>query len=126
MFIASCPCILDMERLTYVCATCEEHFTRRYSTTRHNHTIQNGRGEFVGLIEYLVGRSSGRYRASHPFWRNKVQSDRFGSATVADYVGDTFGTTATGIMKLMLLQIPKEKRMTERLCKGRCSLIRLP
>ncbi|MGB6591837.1 MAG: hypothetical protein WBE68_10060 [Candidatus Nitrosopolaris sp.] len=77
---------------TNICATCSEHFTRRYSATRHNLTIHNGRGEIVRLIEYLVGRSSGRYRASHPFWykRNRVQSRKFGSLTVADSVGDVF------------------------------------
>ena len=55
-------------------------------------TIHNGRGEIVRLIEYLVGRSSGRYLASHPFWykRNKVQSCKFGSVTLADSVGDVF------------------------------------
>jgi hypothetical protein len=41
-----------------------------------------------------VGRASGQYMASHPFWykRNErsVQSHKFGSATVADTVGDTF------------------------------------
>jgi hypothetical protein len=75
-----------------VCATCSEHFTRRYSATRHNLTIHNGRGEIVRLLEYLVGRSSGRYRASHPFWykRNKAQSSKLGAATIADSIGDTF------------------------------------
>ena len=62
------------------------------SATRHNLTIHNGRGEIVRLIEYLVGRSSGRYRTSHPFWyrRNNVQSRKFGSVRVADSVGDGF------------------------------------
>jgi hypothetical protein len=80
-----------MGRLTYVCATCEEHFTRRYSATRHNLTIHNNRGEIVSLLEYLVGRSSRRYHASHPFWyrrRRGKGSHRFGHAsTVADSVG---------------------------------------
>jgi hypothetical protein len=57
-----------MGRLTYVCATCSEHFTRKYSGTRHNLTIHNGRGEIVRLLEYLLGRSSGQYMPSHPFW----------------------------------------------------------
>jgi hypothetical protein len=83
-----------MGRLTYVCATCEEHFTRRYSATRHNLTIHNNRGEIVSLLEYLVGRSSRRYHASHPFWfRRPCQNGihRFGHATtVGDSLGDTF------------------------------------
>ena len=83
--------ILDMGRATYVCTTCEEHFTRRYSATRHNLTIHNGRGEIVPLLEYLVGRSSGRYHASHPSWyrgsENRVH--KFGHATTADSMAES-------------------------------------
>ena len=83
-----------MGRLTYVCATCEEHFTRRYSATRHNLTIHNNRGEIVSLLEYLVGRSSRRYHASHPLWYRRPRqkgTHRFEHATtVADSVGGTF------------------------------------
>jgi hypothetical protein len=83
-----------MGRLTYVCTTCEEHFTRRYSATRHNLTIHNNRVEIVSLLEYLVGRSSGRYRADHPFWyhrRSDKRIHRYGDVTtVADSMGDTF------------------------------------
>jgi hypothetical protein len=83
-----------MGRATYVCATCAEHFTRRYSATRHNLTIHNGRGEIVPLLEYLVGRSSGRYHASHPSWyrgsENRVHKFGHASTAVADSVGDTF------------------------------------
>jgi hypothetical protein len=82
-----------MGRLTYVCATCEEHFTRRYSASRHNLTIHGNRGEIVSLLEYLVGRSSRRYHASHPFWyrrRREKGIRRFGHATtVADSVRET-------------------------------------
>jgi hypothetical protein len=77
-----------------VCATCEEHFTRKTSATRHNLTIHNNRGEIVSLLEYLVGRSSRRYHASHPFWyrrRREKGIHRFGHATTAaESVGDTF------------------------------------
>jgi hypothetical protein len=83
-----------MGRLTYVCVTCEEHFTRKTSATRHNLTIHNNRGEIVSLLEYLVGRSSRRYHASHPFWyrrRREKGTGRFGHATtVADSLGDIF------------------------------------
>ena len=89
--------ILDMGRVTYVCATCEEHFTRRYSATRHNLTIHSGRGEIVPLLEYLVGRNSGRYRPSHPSLYRRGRGEKrihnFGHATttaVADSMGDTF------------------------------------
>ena len=85
--------ILDMGRVTHVCATCAEHFTRRYSATRHNLTIHDNRGEIVPLLEYIVGRSSGRYRASHPSWYRRTRSKekrihRFGHAISADSMGD--------------------------------------
>jgi hypothetical protein len=80
-----------------VCATCAEHFTRRYGATRHNLTIHNGRGEIVPLLEYLAGRNSGRYHASHPSWyrgrRGEKRIHNFGHATttaVANSMGDTF------------------------------------
>jgi hypothetical protein len=60
-----------MGRPTYVCATCSEHFTRRCSAKRHNFNIHAGRSEIVPFIEYMVGRSSGRYLASHPSWYRK-------------------------------------------------------
>jgi hypothetical protein len=60
-----------MGRPTYVCATCSEHFTRRYSGKRHNFNIHAGRSEIVPFIEYMAGRSSGKYIASHPSWYRK-------------------------------------------------------
>ena len=86
------PCILDMGRPTYVCATCSEHFTRKYSATRHNITIHGNRGEIVPLLDFLVGRSSGRYQASHPSWyrRSEKRIHKFGHATVTDSMGETF------------------------------------
>jgi hypothetical protein len=65
--------LIEMGRLTYVCATCSEHFTRKYSATRHNLTLHNGRGEIVRLLEYLAGRSSGQYMPSHPSWYRGTQ-----------------------------------------------------
>ena len=86
-----------MGRVTHVCATCAEHFTRRYSATRHNLTIHGGRGEIGPYLEYLVGRNSGRYHASHPSWYRRRRSKEkrihnFGhaNAAVADSMGDTF------------------------------------
>jgi hypothetical protein len=85
-----------MGRATYVCATCEEHFTRKYSAMRHNLTIHNGMGEIVTLLEYLVGRKSGRYRPSHPSLYRRRRGEKgipnFGHAqtAVADSMGDTF------------------------------------
>ena len=75
----SCPSILDMGRVTHVCATCAEHFTRKYSATRHNITVHGNRGEIVPLLEYLVGRYSGRIPASNPFWYSGRHSKKTAS-----------------------------------------------
>ncbi len=50
-----------MDRLTYVCTVCSEHFTRKYSAKRHNQNIDSGAAEIVRLIDYLAGRSSRQY-----------------------------------------------------------------
>jgi hypothetical protein len=60
-----------MSRPSYVCTVCSQHFTRKFSANRHNTNVHNGRSEIVPYIEYMVGRSSGRYLASHPSWYRK-------------------------------------------------------
>ena len=84
-----------MGRQNYVCTTCSEHFTRKYSAKRHNIAVhQNNGGEIVTLVEYIVGRKSGRYQATHPSWYRRGKEKRihnFGHVTTAaDSVGDTF------------------------------------
>ena len=91
---------IKLGRLTYVCATCSEHFTRKYSASRHNLNIHNGGAEIVRLIDYIVGRVSGRYLATHPSWyrreqkwqthSNHIYDNKFRPATVTDSSGDTF------------------------------------
>jgi hypothetical protein len=44
-----------MGRITWVCATCAQHFTRQYSANRHNANLHGGNGTIVRLLEYLVG-----------------------------------------------------------------------
>jgi hypothetical protein len=98
--IKSLSFLIEMGRLTYVCATCSEHFTRKYSATRHNLTLHNGKGEIVRLLEYLEGSLSGRYLPSHPSWYRRTQkwetstahnyNNEIGVAALADSVGDTF------------------------------------
>jgi hypothetical protein len=79
-----------MGRPSYVCATCSEHFTRKYSAKRHNQNIHNGAAEIVRLIDYLAGRSSGQYMPDNPFWyKHNNPYHNFGG-TVADSVGNTF------------------------------------
>jgi hypothetical protein len=81
-----------MGRPSHVCTTCSEHFTRRYSATRHNNNLHNGAAEIVRLIDYLAGRSSGQYLPTiHPSWYKRSNpSHNFGPATVADRMGNDF------------------------------------
>ena len=51
---------------SYVCVTCGQDFTRKYSAYWHNGNIHARTAEIVTFFEYLVGRSSGRYLASDP------------------------------------------------------------
>ena len=85
--------------LTYLSATCEEHFSKRFSATRHDLIIHNNRGEIVPLLEYLVRRSTGRYQVSHaryPWYRSRRNKRIHGfgptvtAVAVTDSVGDTF------------------------------------
>src|SRR5262249_40748612 len=86
-----------MRRPNYVCTTCSEHFTRKYSAKRHNITVHhNNGGEIVPLVEYLVRRNSGRYHANHPSWYPRGRTNekfihKFGQAMVADSTGDAPG-----------------------------------
>src|ERR1043166_943201 len=54
-----------MGRIKWVCATCTEHFTRKYSASRHNKNLHFGNGQIVTLLDYIVGRASGQYLPSH-------------------------------------------------------------
>ena len=86
---------MDMGRPNYVCTTCSEHFTRKHSAKRHNITVHhNNGGEIVPLVEYLVGRNSGKYQASHPsrHRRSEKSIHKFGRAIVAGSMGDAFRT----------------------------------
>jgi hypothetical protein len=55
-----------MGRITWVCATCAEHFTRKYSASRHNDNLHFGNGLIVTLLDYIVGRASHQYLPSDP------------------------------------------------------------
>jgi hypothetical protein len=70
--------MLEMSHPSYVCTVCSQQFTRKYSGHRHNFNIHGG-SEIVPIIEYMVGRSSGQFLASHPSWfrkRRQLQANR--------------------------------------------------
>jgi hypothetical protein len=55
-----------MKRINYVCTTCSQTFTRRSSGFRHNSHLHKGTAGIVHLIDYIVGRSSGKYLKCDP------------------------------------------------------------
>jgi hypothetical protein len=50
-----------MGRITWVCATRSEPFTRRYGANRHNNNLHGGKGTVVRLLDYIVGIATGRF-----------------------------------------------------------------
>ena len=55
-----------MGRITWICATCAQHFTRQYGANRHNANLHGGNGTIVRLLEYLVGRTNGQFLPNDP------------------------------------------------------------
>ena len=55
-----------MGRITWVCATCAQHFTREYGANRHNSNLHEGKGTVVRLLDYMVGRINGQFLPNDP------------------------------------------------------------
>jgi hypothetical protein len=55
-----------MGGITWVCATCAQHFTRAYGANRHNNNLHGGKGTLVRLLDYIVGRTNGRFAPNDP------------------------------------------------------------
>ena len=55
-----------MGRITWVCATCAQHFTRFYSANRHNENLHNGGGQVVRLLDYMIGAINGKFQPNDP------------------------------------------------------------
>jgi hypothetical protein len=64
---------------------------RRYSATRHNLTIHDNRGEIVPLLEYIVGRNSGRYLASDPSMYRMRRGNKRNRQLVTAFSADSMG-----------------------------------
>src|SRR5919199_4221344 len=70
-----------MGRITWVCATCSETFTRRYAANRHNNNLHGGKGTVVRLLDYIVGIANGGFLpkdANVRFRKKAKQSSFFG------------------------------------------------
>lgn len=55
-----------MRKVNYVCATCGQDFTRRYSANRHNNHFHFGNGIIVRFLEYVIGRINGQFLPPPP------------------------------------------------------------
>jgi hypothetical protein len=55
-----------MGRITWVCATCAQHFTREYGANRHNNNLHEGKGIVVRLLDYIIGRINGQFLPRDP------------------------------------------------------------
>ena len=65
-----------MGRITWVCTTCAEHFTRGYSADRHNNNLHEGKGTVVRLLDYIVGSINGQFLPKDPLsYRTKKGKD---------------------------------------------------
>jgi hypothetical protein len=65
-----------MGRITWVCATCAEHFTRAYGADRHNNNLHEGKGTVFRLLDYIVGRINGQFSPNDPLvYRRKKGKD---------------------------------------------------
>jgi hypothetical protein len=65
----------------YVCVTCAQDFTRKYSAYRHNRILHQERGKIVRTLEYVIGRVTGEYSSVDPivFRRKNRQGTAIGS-----------------------------------------------
>jgi hypothetical protein len=86
-----------MGRPSYVCTVCSEHFTRKYSGQRHNFNIHSGRSEIVPYVEYMVGRSSGRYLANHPSWYRKHKGSQWDHSYQSNFENRTVADTVSSL-----------------------------
>ena len=60
----------------YACGTCGANFNRRYNAKRHNKIIHTNKSEIVTFVEYLIGRSEGKYLPADPLsYRSKRRSN---------------------------------------------------
>jgi hypothetical protein len=111
-----------MSKVNYVCATCGQDFTRRYSANRHNNHFHFGNGIIVRFLEYIIGRTNGRFppplpannnnlstriirkwwhnndNSSSPFNSNNSLRDRNDGrfTTIPDQIGNVFGCETVG------------------------------
>jgi hypothetical protein len=68
-------------RTSWVCVTCEQHFTRRFSADRHNKALHAGKGFIARVGNNLVKSASVSPEGAHsPNRYNLLNSHRYNSS----------------------------------------------
>jgi hypothetical protein len=55
-----------MGRISWACASCAQHFTRRFTANKHNRNLHDGKGIIVRILDYIVGRTNGQFLPQDP------------------------------------------------------------
>ena len=82
-----------MPGANYVCTMCSQTFTRKWRGNVHNLNIHGGISQIVRMVDYIVGRASGKYVSSDPalFRRRRDIKKGFGqSAAVSNYTDKSY------------------------------------
>lgn len=65
-----------MNNRKWVCTTCSQDFTRKYSADRHIRNIHFGRANKVRLLDYIIGRVAGEFSPHDPLlFRHSKKND---------------------------------------------------
>lgn len=84
-----------MAAINWVCASCAQHFSRRYTANRHDRNLHEGKGIIVSILDYVVGRISGQFQSTNPLesrrdkqngllFASKIANNNFGPKVIAD------------------------------------------
>jgi hypothetical protein len=65
-----------MGKASYICAVCSQDFTRKWSGKRHNQDLHFGTAEIVRVLDYIIGRLSGKYFQADPLEHSKRLKNR--------------------------------------------------
>ena len=77
----------------YVCVTCPQTFTRRSSARRHNFNLHFNQGIIVQMLEYIIGRSCGRFLPPNQLSNRRFRRPIFIGNQKMDNIESGFGAT---------------------------------
>ena len=77
----------------YVCVTCAHTFTRGSSARRHNSKLHFNQGIIVQMLEYIIGRSSGRFLTPNQLSNRRFRRPTFTRNQKMNNIESGFGAT---------------------------------